>query len=301
MKKILFTAFAALLVSSCSSDKSGADDADMILNNFTDSLSYYMGASHGDYVSAALADLPEELASKIDKKRFMDGFRAALQVDSTHIAQMYGINHGISLWSQNQVMKNAGVQVDYDVMLSGFSAGLEMDSTRVAELDAADDALFGLMGSVNEKILSYQRMQQDKMESDLKTNAEKNERAGMDYVAKQRLADESYKVTDSGLVYKVVREGKGGKPSDGAVVKVNYTGSFIDGNVFDTSDGTPVEFSVNDVIPGFREALMMMNKGAQYKVIIPGKLAYGLQAPPQIGPNTTLVFDIELVDIVSGK
>jgi len=106
-----------------------------------------------------------------------------------------------------------------------------------------------------------------------------------------------------GLQYKVIKNGSGdpgnpdATPGANDVVKVNYTGKFVDGKVFDSSKGTPVSFPVGGVIPGFSEALMKMKKGSVWEVYIPANLAYGAAgAPPVIGPNQTLIFTIELVD-----
>ena len=106
--------------------------------------------------------------------------------------------------------------------------------------------------------------------------------------------------TTSGLEYKVIRQGTGtDKPSSSDVVKVNYTGKLLDGKEFDSSKGTPVSFPVNGVIPGFSEALKLMKTGDVYEVYIPSNLAYGESGVPNtpIGPNQTLVFTIELLEI----
>lgn len=285
-------------MASCSGDKSASTDT---LTDFNDSLSYTLGQVQGNYTLASLTSLPDELSGKIDKEKFYEGFCAALNVDTAHIARVTGADHGAGIWQQIQIMKHAGVPVDIDMMLSGFSAGINADTTDTERLDQASDALFGLMNDVNSKILEFQRRQQEKMLNDAVAVGKKNEAAGRDYVAKQRISDESLKIADSGLVYKEIRAGKGPKPTADNNVKVIYTGSLVDGTVFDSSNGEAVEFPVKGVIPGFREALMMMNKGAQYHIIIPADLGYGLQAPPTIGPNSYLVFDLELVDILPGN
>jgi len=98
----------------------------------------------------------------------------------------------------------------------------------------------------------------------------------------------------------VVSEGKGPKPTKDNTVKVHYTGTFIDGKVFDSSvqRGEPVEFPITGVIPGWTEALMLMNVGSKYRVVIPSNLAYGDQGMGQtIPPGAVLVFDVELLAI----
>ncbi len=105
----------------------------------------------------------------------------------------------------------------------------------------------------------------------------------------------------SGLQYSVIRAGNGPKPSPTDRVKVHYHGTLIDGRVFDSSvdRGEPIELSVNGVIPGWTEALQLMPVGSKWKLFIPSSLAYGdQQAGPLITPGSTLIFDVELLDII---
>ena len=104
----------------------------------------------------------------------------------------------------------------------------------------------------------------------------------------------------SGLQYKVIETGEGDQPGPSDVVKVHYEGRLIDGTVFDSSiqRGVPAEFPVNRVIAGWTEALQLMTVGSQWELYIPADLAYGAQgAGGVIGPNATLIFKVELLDI----
>ena len=106
--------------------------------------------------------------------------------------------------------------------------------------------------------------------------------------------------TTSGLQYQVITEGTGPKPTAKNQVKVHYTGTLIDGTVFDSSvsRGEPATFGVTQVISGWVEGLQLMPKGSKYKFFIPSNLAYGPQgAGKAIGPNATLIFEVELLDI----
>lgn len=109
------------------------------------------------------------------------------------------------------------------------------------------------------------------------------------------------KTTESGLQYLVEKEGTGAKPTATDRVKVHYTGRLLDGKVFDSSveRGQPAEFGVNEVIKGWTEALQLMPVGSKWKLFIPAELAYGDRgAGADIKPGATLVFDVELLDIV---
>ena len=140
-----------------------------------------------------------------------------------------------------------------------------------------------------------------KMESKQKVAGEKNVKAGEDYLA-ANAKKEGVKTTASGLQYKVVKTGKadGKSPKSTDKVKVHYHGMLIDGTVFDSSvqRGEPATFGVDEVIPGWTEVLQLMKEGDKWQVYIPSNLAYGPRgAGPQIGPNSTLVFDVELLSI----
>ncbi|QBZ83049.1 FKBP-type 22 kDa peptidyl-prolyl cis-trans isomerase [Hydrogenovibrio crunogenus] len=109
-------------------------------------------------------------------------------------------------------------------------------------------------------------------------------------------------VTESGLQYEILVEGEGDKPSAESVVSTHYHGMLVDGSVFDSSveRGQPAEFPVNRVIPGWTEALQMMPKGSKWRLYIPQDLAYGPQGSGgKIPPYSALIFDVELLDIVS--
>lgn len=129
-----------------------------------------------------------------------------------------------------------------------------------------------------------------------RTNAE----AGAAFLAKNR-TEKGVITTRSGLQYRVLRQGNGPRPRPTDRVRVNYRGTLLDGTVFDSSydnGGAPREFALNQVIAGWTEGLSLMPVGAKYRFWIPGSIAYGERgSPPLIGPNATLVFDVELLDI----
>ena len=128
--------------------------------------------------------------------------------------------------------------------------------------------------------------------------SEKNKREGAEFLAMNKEKDGV--TTQSGLQYTALGKGTGQRPKKTDKVKVHYKGTFVDGTEFDSSykRGEPATFQLDKVIPGWTEALQLMNVGSKYHFVIPPDLAYGEQgAPPVIGPNATLIFEVELLGI----
>ncbi|MFA5971518.1 MAG: FKBP-type peptidyl-prolyl cis-trans isomerase [Lentimicrobiaceae bacterium] len=124
----------------------------------------------------------------------------------------------------------------------------------------------------------------------------KNEKLGEAFLAANKLKEGVVELP-SGLQYKILKAGEGDSPEDNDMVTVHYTGTLLDGTVFDSSRerGEPIEFPVNGVIAGWTEALKLMKPGAQYMLYIPAKLAYGDKKTGPIPEGSTLIFDVELL------
>lgn len=127
---------------------------------------------------------------------------------------------------------------------------------------------------------------------------EENARLGKEFL-EQNAKQEGVKVTASGLQYLVVKEGDGKKPGPNDAVTVHYTGRLIDGTVFDSSveRGEPATFGVGQVISGWTEALQLMSEGSAWRLFIPAELAYGSHGTGPIQPNSTLIFDVQLIKV----
>jgi len=187
--------------------------------------------------------------------------------------------------------KRQGIDLDANILAVGIGDSLK-GKTQLTEAEA-------------QKILADFRTQMmSKMQETEKASADKNEKEGEAFLA-ANAKKEGVKTTASGLQYKVLKSGdaNGKSPKATDTVRVHYHGTLIDGSVFDSSveRGEPAKFPVNGVIPGWTEVLQLMHVGDKWQVYIPGKLAYGEHSPsPKIGPNSTLIFDVELLGVQSG-
>lgn len=181
--------------------------------------------------------------------------------------------------------KTEGMTVD----VAAFSAGVQ-DALNDAEPKLAQDDVIAVLES-------FQQEQLAQREAESTALAEKNKEEGDTFLA-ENAKKEGVIVLESGLQYQVVEEGEGASPGPEDMVEVHYTGTLLDGTEFDSSHrrGVPATFGVNQVIPGWTEALQLMKEGAKWQLFIPPSLAYGPGGTGgPIGPNQTLIFEVELL------
>ncbi len=195
-------------------------------------------------------------------------------------------SYGIGLQMGGQLAP-AESHIDMDAFLAGIRDGMAGNEPAVPQADL-QTALQSLTQRVNEE------------EMDRRAAAgEANAAEGETFLA-ENAQKEGVKVTDSGLQYEVLEEGDGPKPGPEDDVTIQYKGTLIDGTQFDSSydRGEPATFNVGGVIQGFSEGLQLMSVGSKYRFFIPSDLAYGPAGSGRnIGPNATLIFEVELLGI----
>ena len=146
----------------------------------------------------------------------------------------------------------------------------------------------------------FQTQLREKQQEEQAAVAAEKKEAEQAYLA-ENAKKEGVQTTESGLQYKVIEEGSGESPAETDQVQVNYEGKLLDGTVFDSSyeRQKPATFGVNQVISGWTEGLQLMKEGAKYEFYIPADLAYGQRGSgPKIGPGETLIFTVELLDVI---
>jgi len=184
-------------------------------------------------------------------------------------------------------LKNMGDKVDLELLKKGLEDGFTGAEPKLSQEEIA---------VVQEQFAAEMKADQEKKLAEM---MEKNSTEGKAFLEANK-KKEGVVVTASGLQYEVLTAGSGDKPKAGDTVKVDYVGTLVNGSEFDSSikRGEPAVFTVNQVIPGWSEALQLMPVGSKYRVVIPAELAYGEKgASPVIQPNSVLVFEISLIEI----
>jgi FKBP-type peptidyl-prolyl cis-trans isomerase len=191
-------------------------------------------------------------------------------------------------------LKQPGVEVDVDLMIRGLKDGLSGE-----KLLMTDDELRKTMNAFQNELRVKQAELRKNQAKARNVAAEGNKKEGDAFLAENK-TKEGVVTLPSGLQYRILKEGDGKKPAEADTVEVNYRGTLINGTEFDSSyrAGKPLTFKVAEVIPGWREALKLMPVGSKWQLFIPPQFAYGVRGlGDQIGPNATLIFELELLAI----
>lgn len=207
-------------------------------------------------------------------------------LETTEERLSYGIAYGLG-----QRLKQDGVPLDVPAFAEGLSHAFEDREPLLTEQE------------IGAELETFQQQRGAEQQAQMEVAAQANTAAGVAFL-QQNAEQEGVVVLDSGLQYKVVQAGEGAMPGADDSVEVHYRGTLIDGTEFDSSygRGASVSFGVSQVIPGWTEALQLMPVGSKWQLFIPSDLAYGAAgAGAQIGPNSTLVFDVELLNILPAE
>jgi FKBP-type peptidyl-prolyl cis-trans isomerase FklB len=200
------------------------------------------------------------------------------------------VSYSLGLNIGNNLKKQA-INVNPDLLVRGIKDAYSNTKPLLTEAE------------VEEVLTAFKKDMAAKQQQEIASMSEKNKKEGAAFLAANK-TKEGVKTTASGLQYKVLKQGTGPKPKATDTVKTTYKGSLIDGSVFDSSDqhGGSATFPVNGVIKGWTEALQLMEVGSKWQIFVPAELAYGERgAGDVIGPNATLIFEVELLSIEPPK
>ncbi len=289
MKKILIYSLgvvALLSTTSCNCRTSVSS-----LDNQTDSLSYVFGVMNGASIGEAKASGMYAELNDLDVDLFIKGLDEALNSDKSQNSYYLGLTQGAQMKQYFERMaSDPGVQYDIDVFLAAFAQAFEGDTTLLIKSSDARSIYSAMMDA------AVKAKEQAELDSIAATpEAKANLEAGVAFLAAKE-QEEGVQKTASGLLYKVIKAGKGEtiKPSDR--VEVKYVGKFINDSIFDSNDNT--RFGANQGIAGWNEGMQLMAPGAKYELYIPADLAYGVRGNSRIPSNSTLVFEVEILGLV---
>ncbi len=284
MKKI---SFVAILVICAATMVSCGKKYKASLTSDIDTLSYAIGIANGSQIKPYLMQQGVDTAYIAD---FLRGFNEGAKIagDKRPEAFQSGVEMGMRMASgiNSQIFADdENYKLSRKNLLAGMAAGLKNDTTLMNPNEVMPK-IDGMAENIHKKIM-------DKKYGSYKAEGEK--------FLVENAKKPGVKSLANGVQYKVIKEGEGAIPSDTARVKINYEGKTIDGNVFDSSykRGQPVEMMVRQNIPGFCEALTHMPVGSTWEVYIPADQAYGSREMGDIKPYSTLIFKVELLDILN--
>lgn len=287
MKKLIFT----LLLVAAGWHMASADihsDAKFVAQE--DSFSNEIGQNYGGMIAKMINADP-----KMNKAEFLKAFNLLMSVDTANAGYWAGVSVAMQYLDMTRSIKQrTGINIGRDAFLKGFTQAINGPIPADSVLNNQNKDLMARMQSLSETITA-----------DL---AQTNAKAGAAYLTKTVKADKKYKVTKSGLAYKLLQKGNGKLFADADKVRLKYEGRHIDGSVFDASRDT-VAFEVSKMVPGFTEALKLMSPGAKLTCILPMDLAYGAKGAgrdPRTGkwsiePGEYLVFNIETYGVEAPK
>jgi FKBP-type peptidyl-prolyl cis-trans isomerase FkpA len=211
-----------------------------------------------------------------------------LALDTEQQKQSYALGASMGQIVERKIIhqKEVGFEYDQNLLVKGFIAALQNQS----QLDNDE------IHSISRAVESLVREKQVELKA---LRADENRAKGIDFLITNAKRP-GVTTTDSGLQYEVLKNGKGSKPNASDTVKVHYLGTLLDGTEFDSSysRNKPSSFPLNRVIKGWTEGVQLMNVGAKYKFYVPSALAYGVRSTGKIPSHSTLIFEVELLEII---
>lgn len=284
MKHLLILSVAATLaITGCNADEKAAD----LVGNATEAVK--------DAASEAVTNAAEgakEVASEAVSKA-TEGVKDTVAGAKDAVTSAVG-SSGLAT-DEEKLGYAFGHQFAKNIVAGNLTEDISVD----AMTQAIRDSLTGVESKMtDEEMQAAVQSYQTKLQAEAAAKAEAAKTEGVEFLAANK-DKEGVVTTESGLQYVMLEEGKGATPTDEQSVEVNYKGTLIDGTVFDSSydRGQSATFPLNGVIPGFTEGLKLLKEGGKIKLFIPSELAYGVQAPPAIGPNQALIFEVELIAV----
>ncbi|MCM1293099.1 MAG: FKBP-type peptidyl-prolyl cis-trans isomerase [Bacteroides sp.] len=283
---------AAVSLTSCKGGAKGADAPEP--KTFEDSVAMLQGIAFGSDMLATYQQLPDSVKAKFDRDKFLAGIKLILDADTTEAYQS-GIQIGLNLLNAMQQGRVAGVDLDPNMLYSYFAETFMADSVDSKKIDGMRDRFEPIMTRYQDKLQTYAYESQIRYQAQMQKMFDKNVAEGTKFMADLKAKDPEVKTTASGLSYKVTKMGTGEVAKEGEV-PVIYTGKFIDGTVFDSSNNEVVPFAIDGVVPGFKEALTTFPAGTQVTLYVPYDLGYGANGSSVVQPGQTMIFDMEICE-----
>jgi len=257
------------------------------LKTETDSLNYAFGLANGNDMKMMFAQDSDSVDYKTQK--FIAGLKNGLAGKPDENPQFAEVGGQFGGWLNQQktvgLLGDSTLKVKYSLVRQGLINAIKGEKTNMTPEQAQE---------------YVQKVMTERHEVRMMEKYGANKEAGDKFLA-ENAKKEGITTTESGLQYEVIKQGAGAKPTAEDQVKVHYEGKLLNDSVFDSSieRGEPTEFFVNQVIPGWTEGLQLMPVGSKYRFYIPQDLAYGAnEHNPQIPPFSTLIFDVELLEII---
>ena len=283
MKKFLVYTFGvALMLSVCSC---GGSKKSATLNNAGDTLSYGIGVMQGTRLAEAKAMGVYPDLNDLDVDLYIKGVKEGAKTEAT--SYHMGMNDGIQMKKQfDSMAEQFGIELNFETFLVAYAKAVKGDSSLIIAKDR--------INILCDSIIAAARVAKEQAELDSIANspeAKANLEAGIAFLAAKE-QEEGVKKTESGLLYKVIKEGNGKQFKITDKIELAYVGKFINDSIFDQNPS--LKSVVGRFVPGFTEGLCLMSPGAKYIFYIPSELAYGVRGRgAEMPSNSTLIFEVE--------